>query len=86
MRNKVCITDLVTHVPKTTEAAYKDTKYKDTYLWSHDALSQMFDSTCIEWMKEQGYYEQWLKPEMNISKEDFWKKRRRSQSIKKIQW
>ena len=74
MRDKVCVTDLVTHIHNTTKAAYKGTKYEHTYLWSHDALTQMFDKTCIEWMKQQGYYEHWLKPEMDISKEVFWKK------------
>ena len=74
MRDKVCVTDLVTHIHNTTKAAYKGTKYEDTYLWSHDALTQMFDKTCIEWMKEQGFYDRWLKPEMDISKEVCWEK------------
>ena len=69
---KVCVTDLVKHIHETTKAAYKDAKYETTYIWSHDALSQLFDSTCITWMKEQGYYDWWLKPEIDISKEVFW--------------
>ena len=74
MRGKVCVTHLVQHIDKTTKAAYKGTKYETTYLWSHDALTQMFDQTCIEWMKKERYYERWLKPEMGISEEVFWEK------------
>ena len=74
MRGKVCVTHLVQHIDKTTKAAYKGTKYESTYLWSHDALTQMFDQTCIEWMKKERYYERWLKPEMGISEEVFWQK------------
>ena len=74
MRGKVCVTHLVQHIDSTTRAAYKGTKYESTYLWSHDALTQMFDKTCIEWMKKERYYERWLKPEMGISEEVFWQK------------
>ena len=45
MHDKVCVTDLVKHMHQTTQVTYKGTKYcKTTYLWSHDALSQLFDN------------------------------------------
>jgi predicted flap endonuclease-1-like 5' DNA nuclease len=53
MRGKVCITHLIEHIESTTKAAYKGTKYESTYLWSHDALSQMIDNSCVEWMKKK---------------------------------
>ena len=72
MTNKVCVTELITHINNTTAAAYKGTPYEKTYLWSHDALSQLIDGRCQEWMKEQNFYKNWLKPELGISDEVVW--------------
>ena len=71
MRDKVCITTLIEHMDTATAKAYKGTIYEHTYMWSHDALSQMIDRTCIAWMKKRGLYHRWLKPEMGISDEVF---------------
>ena len=62
-----CVTELIIHIDTTTKNAYKDTPYKDNYFWAHDALSQMCDDDAIEWMKEEGYYDRWITPEMKCN-------------------
>ena len=74
MRDKVCITTLIEHMDTATAKAYKGTIYEKTYMWSHDALSQMVDKTCIKRMNKLGFYHRWLKLEMEISDEVFWDK------------
>jgi hypothetical protein len=62
-----CVTDLIEHIDKETKAAFKGTTYADTYRWSHDALTQMCDAACKKWMKENGYWERWVKPELALN-------------------
>jgi hypothetical protein len=51
----ICVTDLIKHIDYKTSVVYKNTKYKKTYLWSHDALNQMCDKRCKQWMQDNGY-------------------------------
>jgi hypothetical protein len=62
-----CVTDLIEHIDSETKAAFKDTKYADTYLWCHDALTQMCDGACKKWMMENGYWKRWVKPELGLN-------------------
>ena len=64
-----CITDLVTHIIKTSAMLFEDTEYKDTWKLYHDALSLMTTKRTINWMKSMGYYKYWIKPEMGICDE-----------------
>ena len=57
-----CVTELVEHIDKHTKAAYKGTPFEDTYVWAHDALTQMYDDECKAWMKEKGYWKRWITP------------------------
>jgi ribosomal protein S13 len=62
-----CVTDLIEHIDRETKEAYKDTQYKHTYRWSHDALTQMCDAACKKWMIEKGYWNRWVKPELGLN-------------------
>jgi len=53
MKSYMCIKDVVLHVHDKTKEAFKGTKYKETYLFYHDALSTRTDKDCINWMKEE---------------------------------
>jgi hypothetical protein len=50
-----------------SHAGFSDTKYSDSWMFYHDALSLMTAKSCIEWMKLQKignrtYYDCWLLP------------------------
>ena len=62
-----CVTDLVEHIDRETAKCFENTAYAKNYYWSHDALSQMCDKRCTEWMKEKGFYERWIKPELKCN-------------------
>jgi hypothetical protein len=62
-----CVTDLIEHIDKETRAAFKDTIYADTYMWCHDALTQMCDGACKKWMQENGHWDRWVKPELGLN-------------------
>ena len=62
-----CVTDLVEHMDRETKKCFKDTPFADTYYWSHDALSQMCDKRCTDWMIEKGFYKHWMKPELECN-------------------
>ena len=64
-----CIKDMILHIDRETKAAFKGTKYEDRYFFYHDALTQMTDSKCVEWMKEVGIYDRWVKPELGCNDE-----------------
>lgn len=64
----MCVKDLIKYMDKHPKEVYKNTKYADTYhMWSHDALNQMFDKACREWMKSKRYWKRWVKPELGIN-------------------
>lgn len=67
LRGCVCVTTLIRHVDKQTALAYKGTEFEDTYRWYHDALNQMCDTKCMEWMKAEGYWERWITPELGLN-------------------
>jgi hypothetical protein len=52
---------------KHTKTTYKGTQHETTYLWSHDALKQMCDKHCKQWMQDNGYWERWVKPELGLN-------------------
>ena len=61
------VKQLVIHIDTCTKETYKDTPFAETYQWYHDALSQLTDPKCVKWMKEQGYYDRWIKPELGCN-------------------
>ena len=80
---KVCITALVKHIVVHTKACYADTEHKDTWYFYHDALSQLTNEACVDWMiktkvpgEEKSIYDRWIKPEKGLN-DDYGKKWRR---------
>ena len=63
----VCITDLVKHIDSETKKVYKDTQFSTSYMWYHDALKQLTDKSCVKWMKDNGYWNHWIKPELGLN-------------------
>ena len=64
-----CVTELVEHIDRTTAAIYKGTQFEKTYVWAHDALSQMTDNDCKAWMKDKGYWKHWITPVLECNDE-----------------
>ena len=62
-----CVTELVEHIDRETAKCFAGTPYAKNYYWSHDALKQMCDKRCTAWMKEKGYYDRWIKPELECN-------------------
>ena len=67
LKNSICVKELVRFIDNETKRVYADTQFADTYMWSHDALKQMTDKLCIEWMKEEGFWHRWIKPELGLN-------------------
>ena len=62
-----CVKELVEHIDSVTKKAFENTPYKDNYYWAHDSLKQMTEATCVQWMKDEGYYDRWIKPELECN-------------------
>ena len=67
MRPYICVSELVLHIVEETKKAYKGTKYEETYLFYHDALSQMTDNETIEWMRAEGILHRWIRPVLELN-------------------
>ena len=64
-----CVSDMVEHMAIETKRVFIGTTHKNYYLFYHTALSLMTAATAKEnrnWMKEKGYEEMWILPEMDI--------------------
>ena len=69
MTKYCCIKDLVLHIDAATKDAFKGTKYEDSYLIYHDALSTMCDKDCKKWMDEVGILKRWIRPVLGLNDE-----------------
>jgi hypothetical protein len=67
LNGTVCVTELIRHMEKHTKAAYAGTEYKNSYMWSHDSLTQMTDAACRQWMRKIGVWKRWVKPELGLN-------------------
>ncbi len=61
------IKDLVLHIHNESRRVMQGTKYEGKYYFYHDALTQLTDTKCVEWMKEQDIYKHWIKPELGCN-------------------
>ncbi|KAG9416880.1 hypothetical protein AC1031_001272 [Aphanomyces cochlioides] len=68
LKAHVCITSLIEHIMAESAACMRGTKFEESSLFVHDALSQMTCKSTIEWMKSQNYYARWLLPECELNK------------------
>ena len=67
MSKYVDIRDLVRHIDKQSGKVFIGTKYQDSYLFYHDALSTMPDKDCLDWMEEEGILKRWIGPELGLN-------------------
>ena len=58
----VCIKELVLHMYNETKKFFQGTEHEDDFFFYHDALTQMTDKKCRNWMQEEGMYKHWLLP------------------------
>ena len=65
---KYCnIKDLVLHINAKFSKAFQGTRYEETYLFYHDALTTMTDKDCIDWMEEKGILKRWIHPVLGLN-------------------
>ena len=57
-----CVTRLIEHIMMASATVFAGTAYEDSWLFYHDALSQMTNKETVEWMKTKDYYKRWLTP------------------------
>ena len=67
LKGFVCVTDLIEHMWSEIEKHYKDTVHKETWWVYHNTLSIMCEKVTINWMKEKGYYDRWILPELGLN-------------------
>lgn len=67
MTKIVNIRTMVTHMFNESAEYYKGTKYEDTWMLWHDALSLMTAEDTVQWMKEKGYHKHWILPENGLN-------------------
>jgi hypothetical protein len=70
-KGAVCVTELITALFGSAEMFYRKLgethpsndpdRYNDWWVY-HDALAQMTDEKCREWMEERGWYCRWIVP------------------------
>ena len=65
--NSISIKQLIIHMDDATKRAFAGTQYEATYLWAHDALNQMMDKQCQEWMQEKDLLKHWVRPVLGVS-------------------
>jgi hypothetical protein len=66
-----CVTKMIKHIVAESALIFKGTKYEDSWVFYHDALSLMTAKETIMWMKEKGFHEQWLlQPVMGLHSDD----------------
>lgn len=72
VRDKVCITELVTHIYEESRELFNPTKdpAKDDWSFYHDALSLMSSEKTREWMQEKGYLKHWILPELGLHQDE----------------
>jgi len=64
---KVCVTELVEHIITESEKVMKDTVHEHDWCFFHDALKQMTDQRCMDWMEEKGYLKRWVLPKAGLN-------------------
>jgi hypothetical protein len=66
----LCVTKMIEHIVTESALMFKGTKYEDSWVFYHDALSLMTAKETVAWMKEKGFHERWLLPVMGLHSDD----------------
>jgi hypothetical protein len=53
----VCVKKMIEPIVAQSALIFRGTKYEDSWVFNHDALSLMTAKETVEWMKEKGYHE-----------------------------
>ena len=67
MKQYVCIRDLIQHIHDCSMEAFLSTPYDNTWYFYHDALKQKTAKSTVAWMKDKGFYKQWLIPQLGLN-------------------
>ena len=62
MKANTCVTRLVEHIVHATAKIFQGTTHEDTWMFYHDALSQIICRDTLNWMKEKDYFKRWILP------------------------
>lgn len=57
LSSHICITDLVDHIVYESSRIIKGTKFKENWMFYHDALKQLTSADCVQYMKDNGILE-----------------------------
>jgi hypothetical protein len=66
----VCVAKMIEHIVAESASMFKGTRYKDSWVFYHDALSLTTAKETVERMKEKGFHERWLLPVMGLHSDD----------------
>lgn len=58
----VCITEVIKQMVSASAEVMKGTKHESDWLFYHDALLLLVARSTVNWMKQMGHYERWIKP------------------------
>jgi hypothetical protein len=70
MSQYICVTQLVEHIVVESAKQFVSTKFEESWVFYHDALSLMTGTDTIEWMKQQDYLKQWILPVNELHQDD----------------
>ena len=67
LRNVLPVSDLITHMAKSTTEAMKETEFEGRGYFYHDALTQLTEKETTNWMKQneydgRTYWSMWIRP------------------------
>ena len=65
-----CVSNMIEHMVGKKNRVFRGTTYKNYFLFNHDDLSLMTEKETFTWMKEKGYGEMWILPEIDIFNRD----------------
>jgi len=67
MKRFMCITEAVKCIHDQSKKYFEGTAHEDTWYFYYDALKQLTAKSIVEWMKQEGYYERWLIPQLGLN-------------------
>ena len=67
MKQHMCIRELVQKIHDRSKEAFQGTVHESDWFFYHDALSQLTAKSTVDWMKQEGYYQRWLIPQLGLN-------------------
>ena len=66
LRCYTCVRDIIEHMVSEIKRIFKGTTHEKSCIFYHDSLSLMTAKKTHKWMKEKGYEEMCILPEMDL--------------------